>query len=110
MSSGQTHIPQQVPAPADKVLASLCPSWSARLTSTALSPNEPSGWAEIRHPFHPHRGQRFAVLKARCVAGVDTLILRDAERGSFAVAREWRVLVFDQAAMHTRRSGRCKRP
>jgi hypothetical protein len=29
------------------------------------------------------------VLKARCVAGVDTLILRDAERGSFAVAREW---------------------
>jgi hypothetical protein len=29
------------------------------------------------------------VLKARCVAGVDTLILRDAERGSFAVPREW---------------------
>jgi hypothetical protein len=29
------------------------------------------------------------VLKARCVAGVDTLILRDADRGSFAVAREW---------------------
>jgi hypothetical protein len=28
-------------------------------------------------------------LKARCVAGVETLILRDAERGSFAVAREW---------------------
>ena len=62
---------------------------SPRLTSTAQSPNEPSGWAEIRHPFHPRRGQRFAVLKARCVAGVDTLILRDAERGSFAVAREW---------------------
>ena len=29
------------------------------------------------------------MLKARCVAGVDTLILRDVERGSFAVAREW---------------------
>jgi hypothetical protein len=30
------------------------------------------------------------VLKARCVAGVDTLILRDdAERVSFAIAREW---------------------
>jgi hypothetical protein len=29
------------------------------------------------------------VLKARYVAGVDTLILRGAERGSFAVAREW---------------------
>jgi hypothetical protein len=25
----------------------------------------------------------------RRVAGVDTLILRDAERGSFAVARDW---------------------
>lgn len=29
------------------------------------------------------------MLKARCVAGVDTLILRDPEHGSFAVAREW---------------------
>ncbi|NDZ13879.1 hypothetical protein C7T35_40105 [Variovorax sp. WS11] len=48
------------------------------------------GWAEIRHPFHPRRGQRFAVLKARYVAGVDTLILRDdGERLSFAIAREW---------------------
>jgi len=56
---------------------------------TALSLNESSGWAEIRHPFHPLRGQRFAVLKERRVAGVDTLILRDAERGSFAVALEW---------------------
>ncbi len=33
------------------------------------------------------------MLKARCVADVDTLILRDAERGSFAVAREWTDLV-----------------
>jgi hypothetical protein len=29
------------------------------------------------------------VLKTRCVAGVDTVILRDTEHGSFAVAREW---------------------
>jgi hypothetical protein len=47
------------------------------------------GWAEIRHPFHPLRGQRFLVLKERRVAGVDTLILRNSERGSFAVAKEW---------------------
>jgi hypothetical protein len=47
------------------------------------------GWAEIRHPFHPLKGQRFAVLKERRVSGVDTLMLRDAVRGSFAVAREW---------------------
>jgi hypothetical protein len=47
------------------------------------------GWAEIRHPFHPLRGQRFRVLKARRVAGVETLILRELQRGSFAVVREW---------------------
>ena len=47
------------------------------------------GWAEIRHPFHPLRGQRFEVLKQRRIAGVDTLILRELERGTFSVAREW---------------------
>ena len=47
------------------------------------------GWAEICHPFHPLRGQHFEVLKKRRVAGVDTLILRELERGSFSVAREW---------------------
>jgi len=47
------------------------------------------GWAEIRHPFHPLRGRRFEVLKKRRIAGVDTLILRELERGSFSVAREW---------------------
>ena len=47
------------------------------------------GWAEIRHPFHPLRGQRFEVLKKRRVAGVDTLILREREYGSFGIAREW---------------------
>jgi hypothetical protein len=35
------------------------------------------------------RGHRFAVLKQRRVAGVDTLILRDSERGSFAVPVQW---------------------
>ena len=35
------------------------------------------------------RGQHFEVLKKRRIAGVDTLILRDLERGSFSVAREW---------------------
>jgi hypothetical protein len=47
------------------------------------------GWAEIRHPFHPLRGQRFQVLKTRHIGGVDTLILRELTRGSFSVAREW---------------------
>jgi Family of unknown function (DUF5372) len=45
--------------------------------------------AEICHPFHPFRGQRFVVLKERRIAGVDTLMLRDSERGSFGVAKQW---------------------
>lgn len=47
------------------------------------------GWAEIRHPFHPLRGQRFPVLKERRVAGTDTQLLGHLERGSFSIAREW---------------------
>ena len=47
------------------------------------------GWAEICHPFHPLRGQRFEVLKERRVGGVDTLILQELERGTFSVPREW---------------------
>jgi hypothetical protein len=56
---------------------------------TALAPSSNLGWAEIRHPFHPHRGQRFEVLKKRRLAGVDTLILRESTYGSFSIAREW---------------------
>jgi Family of unknown function (DUF5372) len=47
------------------------------------------GWAEIRHPFHPLRGQRFQVLKTRRIGGVDTLILRELARGSFSIPQEW---------------------
>lgn len=47
------------------------------------------GWAEVVHPFHPFRGQRCEILKIRRVAGIETLILRHPERGSYAVAREW---------------------
>jgi len=52
-------------------------------------PHSPWGWAEISHPFHPLRGRRFEVLKKRRVAGVDTLILRELERGTLSVPREW---------------------
>jgi hypothetical protein len=47
------------------------------------------GSAEITHPFHPLRGRRFVVLKIRKVSGVELLSLRDADLGSFAIAREW---------------------
>jgi hypothetical protein len=47
------------------------------------------GWAEIVHPFHPLRGRRFEVVKKRRIAGVDTLILRELERGTLSIPREW---------------------
>ena len=62
---------------------------SGRSGRTALDHNSHLGFAEICHPFHPLRGQRLEVLKERRVAGVDTLILRELERGTFSVPREW---------------------
>jgi hypothetical protein len=47
------------------------------------------GLAEVVHPFHPLRGQRFVVLKSRRVSGVETLSLRHPDLGSFAMPREW---------------------
>jgi hypothetical protein len=47
------------------------------------------GSAEITHPFHPLRGQRFVVLKTRTISGAETLSLRHIEMGSFAVRRDW---------------------
>ena len=62
---------------------------SRRLERTTQISNESLGWAEVRHPFHPLKGQRFSVLKTRRVGRTETLILRDPTRGSIAVRREW---------------------
>src|SRR5262249_9739820 len=64
-------------------------SASRRSEQTALVHSSPLGWAEISHPFHPLRGRRFEVLKKRRIAGVDTLILRELERGTLSIPREW---------------------
>src|SRR5260370_3727578 len=67
-----------------------CGRWAYRRSArTAPERNSHLGWTEIRHPFHPLRGQRFQVLKARRIAGIDTLLLRELDRGSFSIAREW---------------------
>src|SRR5438874_5394912 len=60
-----------------------------RSALTALGSNEHLGWAEIRHPFHPLRGQRFPVYKACCIGGVAALRLGGPEGGNFIVPREW---------------------
>jgi len=56
---------------------------------TALDSKSHLGWAEICHPFHPLRGQRFQVLKERRTAGIDTFLLRDPDQGTFSIVREW---------------------
>ena len=56
---------------------------------TALQSRQPLGSAEVTHPFHPLCGHRFVVLKVRRVSGVETLSLRHADLGSFALPREW---------------------
>src|ERR1700741_4266298 len=90
LSNGLIGEPCGLPRPSSRfrVLRCLFPR-SGRSTRTAHEPSEPLGWAEIRHPFHPLRGQSFPVLKTRRLAGVDTLVLRGLERGTFSVAREW---------------------
>jgi hypothetical protein len=47
------------------------------------------GSAEITHPFHPLRGQKFVVLKLRRVSGVPTLSVRHPDLGSFALQQDW---------------------
>jgi hypothetical protein len=64
------------------------PPWG-QLKPIALSNSTPSGCAEITHPFHPLHGKSFPILKSRFVAGIETLILQDSSRGTFAVPKEW---------------------
>src|SRR5260370_27211976 len=80
---------RSVPAPA---LLLSCRPDLARSTQphrTALQSRQPLGSAEVIHPFHPLCGHRFVVLKVRRVSGVETLSLRHADLGSFALPREW---------------------
>ncbi len=60
-----------------------------RPVQTALDHKSHLGWAEIRHPFHPLRDQRFQILKERRSAGIDTFLLRDPGHGTFSIARDW---------------------
>jgi hypothetical protein len=60
-----------------------------RYQSTAHLPSAPSGSAEITHPYHPLHAKRFPILKSRRVRGIECLILKGSESGTFAVARDW---------------------
>ena len=43
----------------------------------------------ITHPFHPRRGERFRVLKARHYRGQATLILEAEGCGTFSILEDW---------------------
>ena len=73
-------FPEPAYVPSDR------PDW---LQSKAHHYNTPLGWAQITHPFHPLRGQRFAILKTRRVSGIDTLVLQGTSMGTFAVPQQW---------------------
>ena len=47
------------------------------------------GWALITHPFHPLKGQRFAILKIRKMGDLEVLSLYDDKRGSLPIPRDW---------------------
>jgi hypothetical protein len=47
------------------------------------------GSVRIIHPFHPLAGKEFQVLKIRKTSGRLTLVLKENQRGSFAVPTEW---------------------
>ncbi len=60
-----------------------------RFTQITPYDNQPSGWAEITHPFHPLRGQNFQVLKSKKSCGADILSLRDSSGMLHAIPRDW---------------------
>jgi hypothetical protein len=62
---------------------------SGQTVQTALASNSSLGWALITHPFHPLKGQRFAILKIRKIAGQEVLSLYDDKRGSLPIPRDW---------------------
>jgi hypothetical protein len=98
------------------------PALLGRTDRTALFDSELSGWAEITHPFHPFLGQRFKILKTRCCSGIETLILKELSRGSFAIPVDWTdrgivsacpekyILDFNSLAELTEFVGNCKKP
>lgn len=60
-----------------------------RLKSTTLDDKELLDWAEITHPFHPLRGQKFPVLKSQKLEQRDVLSLKGSHRGTIVVPRDW---------------------
>jgi hypothetical protein len=65
------------------------PGVRASIQHTTPSSHDSFGSAEITHPFHPLRGQRFAILAKRVWYGEECLTICPAGLPPQSVPREW---------------------
>ena len=64
--------------------------WASRQSQVkAHLCNQPSGFVEIVHPFHPLFRQHFMLLKCRTVLGVECVVLKGSPSGTFSVPKDW---------------------
>lgn len=61
----------------------------ARLKLNALITNHVLEWAEVTHPFHPLRGQKFQILKKKKIGNVEILFLKGTYKGTFGLPKEY---------------------
>lgn len=85
----QSHAQRSALLHGAGLLARFDLSASGHTIQTTLLSNPSLGWALITHPFHPLKGQRFAILKIRKIAGREVLSLYDDKRGSLPIPRDW---------------------
>src|SRR5271165_646201 len=88
-SGAQNRVQRSARLPGAVLLARFDLSESGQTLQTTLASNHSLGWALITHPFHPLKGQRFAILKIRKVAGREVFSLYDEQRGSLPIPRDW---------------------
>src|SRR5271166_5559003 len=73
-SGAQNRVQRSARLPGAVLLARFDLSEWGQTLETTLASNPSLGWALITHPFHPLKGQRFAILKIRKVAGREVLV------------------------------------
>lgn len=55
---------------------------------TKLEFKSVSRWAEVTHPFHPRRHDRFKFLQARRISGMIILSFQDSSGGVFTISQD----------------------
>ena len=57
--------------------------------STALDPDDPTQFFQVTHPFHPLRGQRFALVDRRLTWGEERVYYHDAAGKLCRISVQW---------------------